>query len=264
MSNEPRKSSSLSRQGPLYELLKRGFDLVAGLILLAVSSPLLLVVAGLIRAGSSGRALYRQERIGRDGRVFHVYKFRTMYRDADQQGPLITASDDSRVTPIGRFLRETKIDELPQLMNVVRGEMSLVGPRPQVPRFVRQFSAQDREVILSVRPGITGPTQLEFRHEEEMLKGIADREGYYIEVLLPIKCRMDAAYVQRRSLGYDLMIVLKTVGVFLSGMCRRRSRRAARFETSLAVVSEVSPRMERETAAEWGRHSVEAAAREIE
>jgi lipopolysaccharide/colanic/teichoic acid biosynthesis glycosyltransferase len=208
----------------VYEFAKRFTDVVLGSILLLLFSPLLLAVGLLIRLTSNGPALFRQARVGRLNRIFYIYKFRTMHENADQGGPQITSADDSRVTTVGRILRDTKLDELPQLINVVKGEMSLVGPRPQVPRFVNRFPDEYRDVILAVRPGITGPTQLRFRNEESLLRGQADREDYYIRTLLPIKCEMDANYVNRRSIGMDLIVLCHTFYLFTRGMLRKSLR----------------------------------------
>lgn len=207
-----------------YEFIKRLTDIVFGGILLLLFSPLLLVVGLLIRLTSNGPALFRQARVGRSNRIFYIYKFRTMHINADQNGPQITSADDSRVTPIGRILRDTKLDELPQLINVVKGEMSLVGPRPQVPRFVNQFPVEYRDMILAVRPGITGPTQLRFRNEESLLRGQPDSESYYVRELLPIKCEMDVYYVSRRSLGMDLHVLCHTFYLFMRGIIRKSLR----------------------------------------
>ena len=205
----------------MVDSMKRIFDVAVSAALLTLFSPVFLVIAALIRCTSKGSIFYKQERVGRGSRIFMVWKFRTMTLDADRCGPLITASDDVRITPIGRYLRKNKIDELPQLWNVLVGDMSLVGPRPQVPRFVDAFPPDQRDIILSVRPGITGPTQLEFRDEEKMLKGRADREGYYIAHLLPTKCRMDVEYVHNRSFSYDLSIFWETGKIILLSLVRR-------------------------------------------
>jgi lipopolysaccharide/colanic/teichoic acid biosynthesis glycosyltransferase len=204
-----------------YEFIKRFTDIVLGSLLLLLFSPLLLTIGLLIRLTSHGPALFRQARVGRANRIFYIYKFRTMHENADQNGPQITSSDDSRVTTIGRILRDTKLDELPQLINVVKGEMSLVGPRPQVPRFVNQFPNEYRDLILTVRPGITGPTQLRFCNEESLLRGRSDRESYYVRELLPIKCEMDAHYVIRRSIGTDIQVLWHTFYLFMRGMIRK-------------------------------------------
>ena len=221
----------------MYELIKRGVDIVAGLGLLMLFSPCLLVAAGAVRCTSRGPVIFKQVRVGRYGRLFMVWKFRTMTDDADQCGPLITAADDARITRVGRWLRGCKVDELPQLWNVVKGEMSLVGPRPQVPRFVDAFPTDERAIIVTVRPGITGPTQLKFREEEDMLRGQENREEYYIENLLPIKCRMDVEYVRQRCLMLDIKVLCKTGGGITFSLLRRFiGRSASRINRSEALV----------------------------
>lgn len=224
MSDRIASYPSVGENSLAYEFIKRLTDIVFGGILLLLFSPLLLAVGILIRMTSNGPAFFRQARVGRSNRIFYIYKFRTMHENADQNGPQITSSDDSRVTAVGRILRDTKLDELPQLINVVKGEMSLVGPRPQVPRFVNQFPDEYRDVILAVRPGITGPTQLRFRNEESLLRGQPDRESYYVRELLPIKCEMDAHYVSRRSIALDLHVLCHTFYLFMRGMIRKSLR----------------------------------------
>jgi len=137
-------------------------------------------------------------------------KFRTMVADAPTRGPGITAQDDPRMTPIGRFLRKTKLDELPQLLNVLNGTMSLVGPRPELPRYVALYNERQRRV-LSVRPGITGPTQIAYRHEEELLRGRPDVETYYINVIMPLKLEMDLRYIEQRRFWTDVGYLIKTL-----------------------------------------------------
>lgn len=224
MSDRIASYPSVGENSLAYEFIKRLTDIVFGGMLLLLFSPLLLAIGVLIRLTSNGPALFRQARVGRSSRIFYIYKFRTMHENADQSGPQITSADDSRVTAVGRILRDTKLDELPQLINVVKGEMSLVGPRPQVPRFVNQFPDEYRDVILAVRPGITGPTQLRFRNEESLLRGRPDRESYYVQELLPIKCEMDAHYVSRRSIGTDLKVLCHTFYLFLRGIIRKTLR----------------------------------------
>jgi lipopolysaccharide/colanic/teichoic acid biosynthesis glycosyltransferase len=179
-----------------------------GLILLL---PLMAVIALLIKLDSPGSVLFAHERVGRHGRKFKVLKFRTMVQDAPKLGGAITAGHDPRITRIGRLLRLTKLDELPQLWNVLKGEMSLVGPRPEVERYVQLWEPELRELVLSVRPGITGLTQIRYRHEERLLAQQPDPEKYYREVLLPLKLASDAEYVRRRSLMFDLSLLLRTV-----------------------------------------------------
>ncbi len=227
----------------LFEIAKRIFDLVISAALILILSLPLLIVAVLVKVTSPGKVFYVQRRVGLNGRYFNVFKFRTMVSDADRSGPLCTAADDDRITPFGRFLRNNKIDEIPQLFNVIRGEMSLVGPRPQVPRFVENFPPDLREVVLSVRPGVTGPTQLHYRDEETLLQDRADREAYYISVLLPRKCRMDYDYVVNRSATSDVAVLLKTAWVVVIGLARRFTKKANRALAALpaeAVVVAVS------------------------
>lgn len=229
----PRPSGSVS-----YEFVKRCADILVSSVLLIVFAIPLAVISLAVWLTSAGPVLYRQTRVGRGDRPFKVFKFRTMYADADRCGPLITSSDDDRVTPVGRFLRSSKLDELPQFINVLLGDMSVVGPRPQVPRFVRHFAPADRAVVLSVRPGITGPTQLKFRCEEQMLEGHEDKEQFYIENLLPVKCRMDVQYVFSRSVRQDIQVFCETAAAVVGGVVRRARRQPA----EVAVVRETRPR----------------------
>jgi lipopolysaccharide/colanic/teichoic acid biosynthesis glycosyltransferase len=221
MSEETIHIVNLPQWSLRYDGVKRVLDIIAGILLVIAFAWPLLVIAIAVYCASTGGVFYRQKRVGKNNRDFFVYKFRTMYVDSDRRGPLITSSDDARITPLGRILRNNKLDELPQLFNVIKGDMSLVGPRPQVPRFVDEFLPEHRAVVLAVRPGITGPTQLKFRCEELMLQGRNDRERYYIETLLPIKCQMDVDYVQQRSLGKDLRVLWDTAVIVFSGLFRR-------------------------------------------
>ncbi len=194
-----------------YEPIKRFFDFTAAALGLIVSAPLFALIGVLIKLDSEGSVFFAHERVGRYGRKIKVLKFRTMVRDAPQRGGAITAGHDPRITRIGRILRKTKLDELPQLWNVLRGEMSLVGPRPEVEKYVRLWDPEQREIVLSVRPGITGLTQIRYRHEESLLAQQADPETYYRETLLPLKLHSDAEYVQKRSLWYDAWLLWRTV-----------------------------------------------------
>jgi lipopolysaccharide/colanic/teichoic acid biosynthesis glycosyltransferase len=190
---------------------KRLLDLfcaIAGLIVLA---PLLLMVTLAVKIGSRGPALFGQERIGRGGRPFKIWKFRSMVCGADKIGPLITASGDSRITKIGRYLRQSKLDELPQLWNVLIGDMSFVGPRPELPFYVRDYTPEQRQVF-TVRPGITDPAALEYRHEEEILAKAADRERFYREVVLPHKLTLNLEYIKALSFRHDLTLIVRTLG----------------------------------------------------
>ena len=164
-----------------------------------------------MKVSSPGPVFHRGERIGRGGKPFTLYKFRSM-RVGDS-GPAITRAGDPRVTPVGRFLRRTKLDELPQLLNIVSGDMSLVGPRPEAPRYVELYDDEQRR-ILSVRPGITSPASLVYRSEEEQLVG-ADWERLYVEAIMPAKLRIDLEYLDRRTLASDLRIIVRTIAALL-------------------------------------------------
>ncbi len=189
-------------------MFKRAFDVVASAGGLTVLSPLLLLLAILVKATSQGPVLYRATRVGRDGVLFTLLKFRSMVQNADKLGPGVTGADDARITPIGRFLRRTKLDELPQLINVLRGEMSIVGPRPEDPRYVALYTPEQREV-LKVRPGITSPASVEYRSEAELLSG-QDWETKYVNEVMPAKLAIDLQYVRNSSFWGDLSLILRT------------------------------------------------------
>ncbi len=187
---------------------QRVLDVVISGLGLVLLSPLILLLSIWIKSDSRGPVLYRGERVGKDGRPFLMYKFRTMVLKADRIGPAVTYRDDPRITKVGRFLRRTKLDELPQLINVLKGEMSLVGPRPEDPSYVAHYNAQQREV-LRVKPGITGPTQLQYRDEASMLKGDSADEDY-LRRIMPEKVKLDLSYVQNRSLALYIKILWQT------------------------------------------------------
>ena len=190
-------------------MCKRIFDGVIALLGLLIVLPLFLLVAPILKLDSPGPVFYRAERIGKDGIPFRLYKFRSMVISADKRGPGITAAGDARITRVGRFLRRAKLDELPQLLNVLLGDMSLVGPRPEDPRYVAFYTPEQRRV-LSVRPGITSPASLAYRHEEQMLAG-EDWETHYRTRVLPDKLALDLAYLARRTLLSDLALILRTL-----------------------------------------------------
>lgn len=187
---------------------KRIFDVVVAGLGLLLLSPLLAIVALLVKFDSAGPVLYRGTRAGKGGTPFHIYKFRTMFADAAQRGAGITYNDDPRVTRMGRLLRLAKVDELPQLINVVRGDMSLVGPRPEDPRYLKYYTPAQC-ALLDVLPGITSPASITFRHEESLLRG-AGWERTYTETVLPHKLELELAYLQRRTFWSDMDILLKT------------------------------------------------------
>ena len=199
--------------------MKRAFDVVAASLGLAMTSPLIVAAAIAVKLESNGPAFYSGPRVGRDGRVFKIHKLRTMRAGADTAGPAVTAADDVRVTALGRWLRRTKADELPQLLNVVKGEMSLVGPRPEHPDFVRHYTPEQRR-LLSVRPGLTGPTALAYLDEEEALRG-GDSEAVYVRDVLPRKLAADLDYVETASFSGDLRILGRTGLALLARPFRR-------------------------------------------
>ncbi len=191
-------------------MAKRLFDITLSLLALVLLCPLLLAVALWVRLDSQGPVLFRQQRVGRGGRPFAILKFRTMQVNAEAAGLQITVGQDPRITRAGRWLRRSKLDELPQLLNVLRGEMSMVGPRPEVPRYVALYPADQRATVLSVRPGITDLASLAFRDESTLLARSADPERTYVEEILPIKLRHACDYVAQRSLWLDLRIIART------------------------------------------------------
>lgn len=197
-------------------MLKRTFDIIVSLILLCLLSPLLLIIVVAVALTSPGGPFFRQVRIGMAGREFALLKFRSMRPGSEAQGQLTIGGRDPRVTTVGYWLRKTKLDELPQLINVLLGHMSLVGPRPEVPRYVKLYTAQQREV-LRVRPGITGMASIDYIDENEMLARAADPEKTYIEQVMPAKLALDLRYVHEQSMALDLRILGATAGKVLFG-----------------------------------------------
>jgi lipopolysaccharide/colanic/teichoic acid biosynthesis glycosyltransferase len=191
-------------------MAKRVFDFVCSALGLLLLAPLLLVVSAWIRLDSRGPVFFRQERVGRFGVPFRIHKFRTMSHEA-RQGPQITVGADARITRAGSFLRRHKLDELPQLIDVLKGDMSLVGPRPEVPRYVAMYPQDLREKVLSVRPGITDPASLQFRDESGLLARAADPEREYVEVVMPAKLKLAAQYVERATRATDLHLIGRTL-----------------------------------------------------
>ncbi len=191
-------------------MMKRLVDVLVSAILLIATAPLMLVAAITVGRSSPGPVIFRQQRVGRGGKPFNILKFRTMgpATAADRE---ITVGNDKRITPIGAVLRKWKIDELPQLINVLRGDMSLVGPRPDVPSYVARYPEDLRAKVLSVRPGITDLASIKYRNENELLAVQSDPDRYYLEVIMLDKLRMGAAYAERPGVGQDLRIILATV-----------------------------------------------------
>ena len=194
---------------------KRLFDLLMSVPLLALAAPFMAVTALAVRASSPGPLLFRQARVGKDGVDFEILKFRTMRHAPSGNGPRLTQREDSRITPIGRLIRRSRLDELPQLWNVIRGDMSLVGPRPDVPEFLASLKPEEAS-ILKLRPGITSLTSIEFRHEDDLLPhGASEQEitQHYVEHILPRKIRLELEYAEKANLLTDLKVLFKTATV---------------------------------------------------
>jgi len=197
-------------------MAKRLFDLLGACAALLLLAPLLLGVALAIRLDSPGPVFFRQQRVGRGGVLFAIHKFRTMRQDAPALGPPLTVGDDARITRIGHVLRHYRIDELPQFIDVLLGHMSLVGPRPEVPKFVAHYPAALKTQVLAVRPGITDPASLAHIDEATLLAGAADPERAYIEHILPAKLALQADYAAHATLWSDLVVLGRTLRVLLS------------------------------------------------
>ncbi len=193
-------------------MIKRLIDIVVSVVGLLVLTPVLAICAVLVELDSPGPVFYRGERVGKDGVTFKMYKLRTMVPHADRLGSQVTQGRDPRITRVGRVLRKWKLDELPQLINVLRADMSLVGPRPEAPCYVRYYTPEQRQV-LRVRPGITGVAQVQFRHEEALLQHCTDLEAEYVAKIMPQKLCLDLTYVESRSLLRDLGLIVQTVAV---------------------------------------------------
>lgn len=191
-------------------MMKRTFDLLFSIVGLLTLLPFFPVIATIIKLDSEGPVFFRQERVGRYGGTFRIFKFRTMEADAEKRGVQVSRGDDRRITRAGRFLRKYKLDELPQLLNVITGEMSLVGPRPEVPRYVQAFKLEYEE-ILKVRPGITDFASLEYRHEGDLLRDAENPEEKYLRDILPAKIEYYRKYLKEQSIVTDTSIILKTI-----------------------------------------------------
>ncbi len=197
-------------------MMKRLFDVVLSAVALVVLAPLFLAIAVWVRLDSRGPVFFRQIRVGRLGCTFRIHKFRTMVVDAEKIGPALTVGSDPRVTRSGTLLRRYKLDELPQLIDVLRGDMSLVGPRPELPQYVALYPPRQRERVLSIRPGITDPASLEFLRESEVLAAAVDPERAYRDQILPRKLQIYVEYAEAASFCGDLRILLRTVGAILT------------------------------------------------
>ena len=195
--------------------MKRLFDLGASAFGLLLLSPVFFVIALLIKFDSPGPVFFRQVRVGRNGREFRIHKFRTMFADVPANTRPLTVKADSRITRVGRTLREHKLDELPQLVDVLLGDMSIVGPRPEVPKYVEYWDDRTKSILLSVRPGITDLASVEFRHENEMLESSEDPENKYVQEIAPVKNRLGVQYVENRSIWLDMKILYNTLVAIL-------------------------------------------------
>lgn len=191
-------------------VFKRIFDIGASFFGLVILSPILLLIAIFIKIDSKGPIFFKQQRVGKNKKVFEIYKFRTMVTDADKIGKQITIGNDSRITNVGKFIRKCKLDELPQLLNVLRGEMSLVGPRPEVPRYVDLYDEYQIQILL-VQPGITDYASIKFKNESELLGKSENPERVYIDEIMPAKIELNLLYIKNISLLEDLKLIFNTI-----------------------------------------------------
>lgn len=205
----------LARRKPQL-IAKRAMDIVLSACALAVLWPLLLLIALAIWIDDPGPVFYRQVRVGRNGKTFRIFKFRSMVMDADKKGLAITVGRDSRITRVGAVLRKTKLDELAQLLNVLLGQMSFVGPRPEVPKYVELYTPYQRQVLL-VRPGITDYASIAYRNENDLLAGASDPEAMYIEQIMPDKIELNMKYLREISPLADIRLILKTIVAVIKG-----------------------------------------------
>jgi len=194
---------------------KRIFDIVSSSVVLVVLSPVFAAIAVWIKLDSPGPVFYRQVRVGRGNRDFYLYKFRSMRVGADRQGVITVGGNDPRVTRSGHFIRKYKLDEFPQLINVFKGDMSLVGPRPEVRKYVDMYTEEQMHV-LDVRPGITDLASIRYRNENELLERVNDPDKYYVEVIMPDKLRINLEYVARHSFTFDIRLIFQTFRAIVS------------------------------------------------
>ena len=190
--------------------IKRLFDIIASFLGIVILSPMFIIVAVCIKIDSKGPVFFKQIRVGEKGRNFEILKYRTMVVDAEKMGRQITVGNDNRITKIGGFLRKYKLDELPQLINVFKGDMSLVGPRPEVPRYVEMYNEEQRKV-LDVKPGITDLASIRYRDENELLGTAEDPDDMYINTIMPDKLALNLEYINKSNVFFDIYIILKTI-----------------------------------------------------
>lgn len=191
-------------------IIKRIFDVIASSIGIIILSPLFIIISILIKLDSEGTVFFKQPRVGKNKKIFEIYKFRTMVTNAENIGGQITIGNDSRITRVGSFIRKYKLDEFPQLINVLKGEMSLVGPRPEVPRYVEMYD-EEQEKILLVKPGITDYASIKFRNENDILGQSLDPDREYIENVMPTKIDLNLKYISEISLITDIKIIINTI-----------------------------------------------------
>ncbi len=196
-------------------MIKRIFDIIVSFFALFILLPIFVVLGIAIAIESKGGIFYKQKRVGKNGKEFKLFKFRSMYADADKKGLLTVGGRDSRITKVGYFIRKYKLDELPQLINVLKGDMSIVGPRPEVKKYTDLYSEEQKKV-LSARPGITDPASLKYRNENDLLAKAENPEKYYIEKIMPEKIKISIDYINKRNFFADLKVIFNTVfSVFL-------------------------------------------------
>jgi len=192
------------------QIIKRIFDFLVSLLGIIILSPVFIIVSIAIKLDSKGSILFLQKRVGKDEKEFNIYKFRTMVKDAEKLGKQITIGNDNRITKVGAFLRKFKIDELPQLFNVLLGDMSLVGPRPEVPKYVALYNNEQKKV-LSIRPGITDMASLRYKDENDILGKVDNPEEYYINVIMKDKLSLNLEYIEKSNVFFDIYLIVKTI-----------------------------------------------------
>lgn len=222
------------------QLTLRGLDLFLSLAALAALAPLMLLIAISLRFSGEGEVIFRQVRIGKGGREFHLLKFATMLRNSPSSGSgELTLPDDPRVLPLGRILRKTKVNELPQLLNVVMGDLSLIGPRPQTPKYYNCYDPDDRAWIDTIRPGLSGVGSILFRDEETLLSQVADPEAFDYQVLMPYKGRVEHWFVVNRSVALYFELILTTVLVVCLPSSKLHQRLLSRLPLPPAALSKL-------------------------
>ena len=207
MNNVKELPSKISRVNRFF---KRSFDIILSSIGLFFTLPIIIISALLIRIKYRESGFFTQDRVGKDGKIFKIIKIKTMSSSIDFK-TTVTTKNDPRITPLGRIFRKTKIDELPQLINVLKGDMSFVGPRPDVKALIDSISEEEREIFLSIRPGITGPATIKYRNEEEILASVEDSQNYNDEVIFPDKVEINIDYIRNYNLIKDIKYILKTI-----------------------------------------------------